>query len=301
MPRVSVVIPVYNCEKYIAAAIDSVLCQTYKDYEIIVVNDGSSDGTNDILLRYGSKIRVVSQTNSGPAGARNTGVFNAKGEFIAFLDQDDTWLPQKLSLQVPLIEANKNVGVVCCDTYIVDSGKFDALVENCPRSFHMRKPHRGRVFDHLFFDNFISTSSVIVRKECFSKVGMFDKSVVPIEDFDRWLRISAFYDMDYVDMPLVKFRDHVACFRKNEAVTIRHIIDVLTRILPEHPEFERAFKEAIADKLSGLYVTLGKKYLRLKLFNEALGSFREAFRKKRSFFMIESCISESLSCFLRFL
>ncbi len=205
MPKVSVVIPAYNCEKFISTAIESVLSQTYGDYEVIVVNDGSTDKTDEVLSRYASKIKKIYQPNKGPAEARNTGIANSEGEYVAFLDQDDAWLPDKLRMQVEVMEKNDKLGLVYTDTYVLKDKEFNNANSLCRRSFQIRKPHRGAVLEYLFLGNFIATSSVMVRKECFSEIGMFDPSVVPSEDYDRWLRIAVAYEIDFIDAPVVNF------------------------------------------------------------------------------------------------
>ncbi|MDD5680406.1 MAG: glycosyltransferase family A protein [Candidatus Omnitrophica bacterium] len=297
MPKVSVVIPAYNCERFISTAIESVLNQTYGDYEIIVVNDGSTDKTDEILSGYTSKIKKIYQPNKGPAEARNTGVANSEGEYIAFLDQDDAWLPDKLRMQVEVMGKNDKLGLVYTDTYILKDKEFSISDRPCRRSFQIRQPHRGSVLEYLFLDNFIATSSVMVRKECFSEIGMFDPSVVPSEDYDRWLRIAAAYEMDFMNVPLVKFRDHIAAFAGNKIVTLTHIIDVLNKALSEYPHLRKILGKRADQRLSYFYVLLGKTYLSKMFFKKAFHSFYIAFKLTGSpllpFYILFSFIFES--------
>lgn len=282
MPRVSVVIPAYNCERFISTAIDSVLGQTYRDFEIVVVNDGSTDGTDEILSGYGSKIKKICQQNKGPAGARNAGVANASGEYIAFLDQDDAWLPDKLKLQLELFDKNDKLGLVYTDTYIVDDGRFDDPVKSGLRTFSIRKPRRENVFKDLFLENFISTSSVMVRKDCILKAGDFDPSVVPSEDYDMWLRVTFMSEADYVAAPLVKYRDHVACFRSNKVVTVTHIIDVLNKTLSAHPSVREELGVKADRRLSACYAMLADAYIARMRFGDAFRNFSIAAKLSRS-------------------
>ena len=277
MPKVSVVIPVYNCEKFISTAIESVLGQTYGDYEIIAVNDGSTDKTDEVLSRYASKIRKIYQPNKGPAEARNTGIANSGGEYIAFLDQDDAWLPDKLKKQVEAMERNDRAGLVYTDMYILEDKAF-AGTDYRLRSFQLRRPRRGRVLEDLFLDNFIATSSVMVRKECITKAGRFDPSLVPAEDYDMWLRISSEDEVDYVDAPLVKFRDHVACFRGNRIVALTHIMDALDKALSDYPDLKGTLGKKAGQKLSYFRIMRGKVYLSKMLFKGAFRDFYAAFR-----------------------
>jgi len=282
MPKVSVVIPAYNCEKFISTAIESVLSQTYGDYEIIVVNDGSTDKTDEVLSRYASKIKKIYQPNKGPAEARNTGIANSGGEYIAFLDQDDAWLPDKLRMQVEVMEKNDKLGLVYTDIYILNDKEFSNADCLYRRSFQMRQPHRGSVIEYLFLDNFIATSSVMVRKECFSEIGMFDSSVVPSEDYDRWLRIAADYEIDFIDAPLVKFRDHIAAFAGNKIVTLTHAIDVLNKMLSEYPHLRSALGKKAGQRLSYFHVMLGQIYLSNMLFKKAFHNFYMALRLRNA-------------------
>ena len=276
MPKVSVVIPAYNCEKFISTAIESVLSQTYGDYEIVVVNDGSTDKTDEILSRYTPKIKKIYQPNKGIAEARNTGVANAEGEYIAFLDGDDAWLPDRLKMQVDLLEKNGKVGLVYSDTYIVDSKVFAAPDSASRRTFQVRQPRRGSVLEFLFIENFIPTSSVMVRKECLSSIGRFDPAVVPIEDYDMWLRIAAKYEVDYTDIPLVKYRDHASSFRREKIVTVTHIIDVLNKALSDHPFLRDRLGKKADQRLSYFYSILGKTYFSRMQFSEAFRNFYTA-------------------------
>ena len=279
------------------------MAQTYRDNEVIVVNDGSTDKTDEFLSRYASKIRKIYQPNKGPAEARNTGIADANGEYVAFLDQDDAWLPDKLRLQVELMEKNNRLGLTYTDMYILEDKVFANDDHAGRRSFQVREPHRGSVFEYLFLDNFITTSSVMARKECFSKVGMFDPSVVPSEDVDKWLRIAALYEVDYVNAPLVKFRDHVGCFRGNKIVTWTHIIDVFDKALLDHPLYKAALGKKADRRLSYFHVMLGKAYLSKMSFKKAFREFSAAIRLDGSpllpFYILFSFIFEAFTDLLR--
>ncbi len=208
--KVSVVIPVYDGGRFIRDAVNSVLNQTFKDYEIIVVDDGSVDDTKEVLSSYGNRIKYIYQSNRGVSAARNRGIRASKGEYIAFLDQDDLWLPRKLELQVKYLGEHPTVGLVFSDTQSVAVGKlpaFDRRFVN-KRAFQISRPHRGKVFRDLFVQNFVPTLTVVVRKICFDKVGLFDPSVDSAEDYDMWLRIARFFSLDYIDQPLATYRMH---------------------------------------------------------------------------------------------
>ncbi len=205
MPLVSVVIPAFNCEDTIKPTIDSINAQTFRDFEIIVVDDGSSDDTYSILdhmCNVENRIKLVTQQNSGQAAARNHGIRLAEGSLIAFCDSDDQWFPDKLALQIPLF-CNKEVGLVYCGFRVLDDKTGEEIIiKKCP----FEKMRRGDVLSFLLRENFVAHSGVIIRKCCFKKAGYFDESVRFSDDWDMLLRIAANYKFDFVDKDLIWYR-----------------------------------------------------------------------------------------------
>ena len=203
-PKVSVIIPVYNREESVGYAIESVLGQTYSDYEIIVIDDGSTDGTDQVLRAFGERAQVLSQTNRGPYAARNLGLKHASGEYIAFLDSDDTWLPQRLEKQVPLLDTNHQIGLVFGNGRMIYQG------ENRPaRTFfqYFGAPSRGRVFSQLLYRNFIPQSSVLARRRCFEECGPFLE--LPLAaDHHKWLQIALRYEVAFTDDVVITYKVH---------------------------------------------------------------------------------------------
>jgi glycosyltransferase involved in cell wall biosynthesis len=199
-PTVSVVITAYNYGLFLPEAIESVLRQTFKDLEVIVVDDGSTDNTSEVILPYLSNpcFRYIRKENGGQASAKNRGVNESKGEFIAFLDADDVWFPTKLEKQMPFFSDPK-VGVVYSKRVLIDT-------EGNERPFEHPRLYRGRVLNQIFINNFVCFSSVIIKRECFEKIGTFDETLPMAIDYDLWLRIALHYHFDYVDEPLVKYR-----------------------------------------------------------------------------------------------
>lgn len=202
---VSVIIPVYNGEKYIAEALESVFNQTYSNYEVVVVDDGSTDGSEQIIDQYSDKVKFIKQTNSGPAGARNNGIKNSIGEYIAFLDCDDIWVPEKLQEQVNRLENNKEFGLVYSDF-----GKFDehgVIEQSASQSRNLFMPS-GNIFPYLFFDPLCWTSTVLVKRSCLDEIGIFDedKKIQIAEDYDLWLRISRKFEIGYLDSVTAMYR-----------------------------------------------------------------------------------------------
>ena len=204
MPKVSVVIPTYNRADFICDAIESVLAQTYKDYEVIVVDDGSTDNTREVLKKYGDRIKYIYQENKRQGAARNTGIKNSTGEYIAFLDSDDTWLPHKLEKDVACIESDSKIGLVYSNVVKVYSSTGKPLYEKTDTV----KP-TGDVLEQVVLRCFISPgSNPLVRKECFMKVGLFNESRDVVEDYEMVVRIASEYHFGHVNEITTKYRVH---------------------------------------------------------------------------------------------
>ncbi|MGB7789238.1 glycosyltransferase [Methanoregula sp.] len=207
-PVVSVIIPVYNGQRYLAETIESVIAQTVKNWEIIAINDGSTDNSLEILEKYTHEhpghIRFVTVKNGGVSRARNTGAALARGRYFAFLDQDDLWAPEKLQRQIDLLVHNKDLGITFTNETVIDE-KGSVI---CEKVLTFGIHQRGNVFEYLLFDNFIPVSSVIVKKELFTKVGGFDPRFSLAEDFDFLLKVAREAAVDYVDDPLLLYREH---------------------------------------------------------------------------------------------
>ena len=193
---VSIVLPTYNRCRLVCRAIDSVLNQSYVAYELIVVDDGSTDATGDRLASYGDRVTVIKQANRGVSAARNTGIQAASGEFIALLDSDDVWLPQKLERQIAFFRANPNTMICQTEEIWIRKG-----VRVNPGKRH--KKHSGMIFEKTLPLCLVSPSAVMMRKSLFDEVGLFDESLPACEDYDLWLRISWKYPVHLIDTPLI--------------------------------------------------------------------------------------------------
>ena len=200
MPKVSVIIPTFNRAGLIARAIRSVTVQHYRDFEILVIDDGSTDETEEVARSFGKKIRYCFKENEGAGRARNYGLLKARGEYIAFLDSDDLWLPEKLSLQVTLLDRSRQTGLV-----YTDIKSFSELGTSEKSYFQYTKPYSGYIFRQLFMKNFIPTSTVMVRRHCFEKVGIFKKDQPHAEDYDMWLRIASSFQIQCLFRSLSRF------------------------------------------------------------------------------------------------
>ena len=195
-PLVSVIIPTYNRGWAIKEAVDSVLAQDFTDFELIVVDDGSTDNTQDILNSYKEDIIVLHQGNKGVSAARNRGIASASGQYIAFLDSDDLWLPQKLSTQVDFFNANPEALICQTEEKWIRNGIF----------VNPKKRHRklsGNIFEQSLYLCLVSPSAVMMKRSLFEKAGMFDETLSACEDYDMWLRVSCRYPVYLIDTPLI--------------------------------------------------------------------------------------------------
>lgn len=204
-PTVSVLIPAYNAMEFLPKTVSSVLTQTYQDFELIIVNDGSTDNVESWAENLSDRrVKLVSQPNKGLAGARNTGLESATGDYIAFIDADDIWLPTKLEKQVRLLNDNPEIGLVYSWIALIDeTGK--------PQGKLRKNSACGNVWLDLTTHNIVECGSVaLVRSQCFQTVGQFDETL-PLscsEDWDMWLRIAAHYSFGLIEEPLVCYRCH---------------------------------------------------------------------------------------------
>ncbi len=195
-PSVSVVIPTYNRGWTVKAAIDSVCVQTFRDFEIIVVDDGSSDDSAQILQTYGPDIKVIRQANAGVSAARNTGVRAARGKWVAFLDSDDHWMPDKLRVQVEFFEACPEAVICQTEEIWIRNGK-----RVNPKKVH-QKPS-GWIFQASLALCLVSPSAVMLRRSLFNEIGEFDETLPACEDYDLWLRVGSRYPIYLIQTPLI--------------------------------------------------------------------------------------------------
>jgi glycosyltransferase involved in cell wall biosynthesis len=198
---VSVIIPSYNMARFLPQAVDSVLAQTYKNIEIQIIDDGSKDNTPDVIRRWDGnpRVRVHRQVNGGLSHARNQGIALTRGDFVALLDADDIWLPQKLALQMPLFRGRPEVGVVYSDYVRMDE-------EGKPLPNGPTRMHRGRISGPLLIENFVPASTALVRRACFERCGGFDVALRTGEDYEMWLRLSAHFQFEFVPEATMRYR-----------------------------------------------------------------------------------------------
>ncbi len=198
-PLVSVILPVYNREAWVVRAIESVLAQTYEPLELIVVDDGSTDGTRDVLERFKDEIVILEQPHGGAYVARNLALRHARGELVAFIDSDDVWLPHRLSSQVPLMRRD-DVGLVFGDALHVPERK-----RTC---FQVSPPRRGRVAAWFAWANFVPTITVLARRSCLDEAGGFSEESALSCDYLLWFRIALRHELDFVDDVVAEYTVH---------------------------------------------------------------------------------------------
>lgn len=209
MPKVSVIIPAYNAITYLPRALVSVSRQSFTDFEVLIINDGSSDNLEQWFTELiDPRVKLIGQQNKGVAAARNTGIAQSQGEYIAFLDADDLWEPTKLEKQVCCLENNPQVALAHTNMGLVDwQGKSLGRV--------IQSPAEGDALKKILQQNTIVTSSVMIRKSCLEKVGVFDINLRSSEDWDLWVRIAAIYPLAVIKEPLGYYRLHHNNMTKN--------------------------------------------------------------------------------------
>lgn len=214
LPLISVVIPAYNCASFIAEAVDSVLAQDYPELEVIVVNDGSTDGTEAVLQSYGGRIRLLTQANQGCAAARNHGLRHARGRYIAFLDGDDVWCPDKLSYQYRALAASGYR--MAYSRFIVWHPDAAGRYPPAMRMLSAPDPHclsdcaliTGSTYEALLLDCIVWTSTVLAEKSLLDEAGGFDVAMAMGEDYDLWLRLARLGPMLGLERATALYRSH---------------------------------------------------------------------------------------------
>jgi glycosyltransferase involved in cell wall biosynthesis len=230
MPKVSVIIPTYNRLFMLKEAVDSVLAQGFEDMELIVVDDGSTDGTAEEMKEYGGRVRLLQHAGTkGVSAARNKGVLYARGKYIAFLDSDDLWVKGKVKIQVAFLDDNPHYPICYTDEIWIRKGK-----RVNPMLKHTK--YSGWIFEKCLPLCTISPSSVMMRKTLFSKVGLFDEALPVCEDYDFWLRVSARFPIFFINRKLIiKRGGHPDQLSQRSWGNDRYRVIALEKLLSEPP------------------------------------------------------------------
>jgi glycosyltransferase involved in cell wall biosynthesis len=270
MPKVSVIIPTHNRIHFLTGAIESVLNQTFQDVEIIVIDDGSTDSTKEIVGTYiqrnPGKISYYYQPKKGVSVARNTGIGYSKGEFIAFLDSDDMWLPHKLEKQIRTI-SQESVGFAYSYAYVDEENR---------KTSKMKPFSPALDFNDLFLkEKSIITSTVLIRKEYLHEVGLFDESIGVAEDYDLWARILLKYKAYFIPEPLVIYRKH----DKNISDDTEQMLVNGIAIFQKFQKNDTIPKKEVDKKLSYKHYQLGKLYYEENYCRKSAIQFAKAINK----------------------
>lgn len=276
--KVSVIIPTYNRARYVIEALESVLNQTYQNLEVIIVDDGSTDKTREVLGPYlvDDRITYIYKENGGPASARNFGLTNSTGEYIAFLDSDDLWLPEKIFYQVECFKTHGDVGIVFTDALAF--GEKLGPVDAARAEFRFR--YHDPSFKLLLWGNFMPTPTVMLRRACIEKVGLFDESPdlrIGGEDYVLWLRIARVFKIGHLNKILTKIRfsqDSLLGINIDKSFDVE--LSTIKRILRLFPTIPAEIGETRGQILTRTCLKYGEMDLRAGNFQGARNKFLKA-------------------------
>jgi glycosyltransferase involved in cell wall biosynthesis len=232
VPRVSVIIPTFNCGVYLGRAIDSVLAQSYRDYEIIVVDDGSTDETPILASTYNKKIKYLYQSNCGVSAARNRALKESNGEFFAYLDADDIWYPQKLTQQIEFLDAHEDCGLLHSDVSVID--EHDHIIHARFNMETARPVPQNHCKHDILRRCHIQTPTVIERRKCVEKIGGFNEGLPVTQDYMRWIMVALEgWAFGYIDQPLAKYRWRAGSLMSSKRRILEDHARMFGRFLPE--------------------------------------------------------------------
>lgn len=270
-PLVSVIIPTFNRERFLREAIESVLNQSYRNVEILVVDDGSTDNTSAVLASYSqdSRLRHFYQKNQGQAVAKNHGLAESKGEFVCFLDSDNRWLQGKLEKSLAVFAARPDVDIVYGDIVTIDEFGSEVSRKNMAR-------YSGKIAAHLFKDNCVSINTSMTRRRCFDVLGGFETTRRRADDYEFWLRMSTQFNFYYLPEYLSEYRvmddqissDKSGRFRSNEEL-LRNFIERFPHVLSIEEQKEGWCR--FHTRKGSYYASIGDVRTAIREYRKALG------------------------------
>jgi len=286
MPKVSTIVPTYNYAHFLRDCVNSIIQQTYKDFEIVVIDDGSTDETRAIVESLiesnpGVQIRYIYQNNQGPAAARNHGIREAQGEYIAFCDADDVWAPEKLDKQLDLFEQDPELAMIFSDmSQQVEDGCYEESY------FHKRgiNPEKfTNVYSKLIErNNFIIPTTVVLRRKILDDVGIFDERYRVGEDYELWLRIAKKYKIGYIDKPLVIRFSHEGSISRTKDVYCRDNIRITKELLSRY-EFSKKERFILRQRIKQNNYELGYHYFAAGEYKRSVPYFWRSFGRAHGF------------------
>lgn len=251
-PLVTVIIPAYNHEKYIEECLESVINQTFPNLEIIVINDGSKDNTDEtirrLIARKSRSITYLSKENEGLCKTLNLGLEMAHGKYLSFIASDDVWLPSRIEEGVLLLESNRNIGMVFSDAFFANFDEKSAVrySEYKPKIKKLFKNsiQNSDIYEAMLVENIVLALTVLIRKECIDNVGIFDESL-EYEDYDMWLRVSNKYPIAYIDKPLAFYRIHDNNVSNNSKIMLRGALQSIRKQYKSGPDAMKKSKRGL--------------------------------------------------------
>ncbi len=291
MYPVSIIVPTFNDKKFVSDALNSIFAQSYTDYEVIVVDGGSTDGTLEILKQYEGKITLFRQKGRGVSQAKNEAIGRAKGEYITFLDADDLWYPEKLKIQVEFLNTHPEYGFCSSDVdFFNEEGIF---IKGAIRQ--EKNPRSGQVFDELFRNNFISSATIFLRRECFDKAGLFNERIFYAEDTDMWLRIAKYFQLGYIPRSLAKYRVHAQARTQQFDKHYGSMEQIYRSLINDDPRYFSKRKLLIRNVYYNLYRRWAYRYFEVKEYRLARKIYLKAIKHQPLNFI---CWKYTLSTFL---
>lgn len=294
---VSVIIPTFNRGHCIKKAVESVLAQTYQNLQVVVIDDGSTDSTRDVLAGIkDSRLQYVHTKNEGNYFARNTGLAQAKGDFISLLDSDDCYVPQKIAVQLDRFKNNPDLGLCCSNVYVKHQNIPDKVFEDAAHSFHFDIDNEGGFLEKAIESNFIVTSTVMIRKECVRRVGIFNTQFQNAMDYEYFLRIVFNFQALYMKDKLVERLIHSNSVSKNSVNTKNALVYIFTESVPlleQGKLFSEKFRPLLEQaKERSLYMA-GMEYLLSYNYKEAYAHLnRSRFNEKVFFKTFASAVAK---------
>lgn len=276
MPTVSVVIPTYNRASLISECIESVLRQTYKDFEIIVVDDGSNDNTEEVAKVFKDTIKYIKQENAGVSAARNRGIRESAGRYVAFLDSDDIWLEDKLKLQIDFLERNQDIVMVCGNGIYLDGKDVGKAIIKEGRA---QEYERGFIsLKDAFYRFPIRTSTMLMKRDVLLESGMFNTRYIVAEDMELVFKILLKYGKaGFINTPLYKLRKGDESLSTNEVRKQLWSIKALEELFVDNPTAERMLgRKAINSRMAYRYYHLGQAYSDQGDKTNAINAFKKA-------------------------